>query len=175
MKKIVLILITSLTFRTSFALSPGWSAFAGLIPGLGHMLNGQIVEGIGWMAFSLGPTATGDYKLGLVGQNIWFYSIYDTWRDAGGSPSQKNWVASDYFENFNPLNLFDPIGASFIGTAAMARSSARRNVQDRNDDFTHRVANTEAWKSIGMFTFVGLGEEALFRGFLFPALSGPLV
>lgn len=170
MKKILIVLLTFFQISTCLA-TPALYGLASVIPGLGQALRGQYMEGLGWFASSLSLMSTGDFKLQMIGQNIWFYNIYDAWRDAGGSPSINAPVFVDYAQNFNPVHLTDPFALGFIGGAALNRSSVRRELQDKNDDFTREVINTEGWKSIGMFTFVGLGEEALFRGFLFPSFS----
>lgn len=56
-----------------------------------------------------------------------------------------------------------------------ARSKAFEKAGEENDqEMIHRRLSTEGWKSILTFAAVGLGEEAFFRGFLFPAFSQPI-
>lgn len=169
MKKIFISLL--ILFNINLYPTPAGYGTASIIPGLGQALQGNIIEGASWFGTSFFLLSQKSYKLRIVGQNLLFYNMFDAWRDAGGTPSDKSWVVAHWAQNFNLLHLSDPITASFLGLAASARSSARKRVQDENNGFTHEVANTENWKSLGMFTFVGLGEEALFRGFLFPAFS----
>jgi membrane protease YdiL (CAAX protease family) len=174
MKKFILIFVICLSFNIRAQMANG---FAGLIPGLGQVSNGNYWEALGYLTGIVGFSTQKDPKLKTVGLNIWFYSMYDAWRDAGGTPAEKDTpIFIHYAQNFNPLNVFDPIGASLIGVAASSRSEARQRYEEdaikKNDqEYLHRWHNTDMWKSTLTFAAVGMGEEAFFRGFLFPGLS----
>ncbi|OIQ16058.1 MAG: hypothetical protein BM556_15470 [Bacteriovorax sp. MedPE-SWde] len=168
----VLIILTSFNIRGQMA-----NGFAGFIPGLGQVTNGNYWEALGYLTSIVGFSSQKDPKLKTVGLNIWFYSMYDAWRDAGGSPAEKNTpMLLHYAQTFNPLNIWDPIGATLIGVAAESRTEARKEYYQEakksgDTEYIHRWHNTEMWKSTLTFAAVGMGEEAFFRGFLFTGFS----
>ncbi len=137
---------------------PGAFGVASVVPGLGQVFNGQFIEGLSWFAVSAGLMSSQDKTLSSVGMNLWMYNMYDAYRDAGGTPTDNKGVVRNWVSNLNPGNLFDPIGVSLIGVGVAsgaangypALSSPRKLIE---------------------YSFVGLGEEALFRGFLYPSLS----
>jgi hypothetical protein len=169
-RKIILTLLLCTISKNAFA-GPALYGLASFIPGLGQTINGSPWEGLGWFATSITLMVANDYRLNMIGQNIWFYNMYDAWADAGGKPADKKWAIVDYAQNFNPTHLLDPFALGFIGLGYSGRKTARPKVLEEDDDFARYIAKTDAWKSIGVFTFVGFGEEALFRGFLFPSMS----
>ncbi len=163
--------VRSVIFALSVALLPSLparaSAPAGLvgtasvIPGLGQTLNGNIVEGVGWFGsiFSL-YFLNSNSGLRQVGWDLWMYNMYDAYRDA--KPKIKRYanhnVAQNYLAAFNPLNVLDPVGASVVGVAAFSGYSVGYPAL--------RLTSVPL-----VYGVVGMGEEGLFRGFLFPAFS----
>ncbi|MCK5073863.1 MAG: CPBP family intramembrane metalloprotease [Bacteriovoracaceae bacterium] len=140
---------------------PGIAGAASIIPGLGQTIDGRPGEGLAWFAASFGPLLTNDRVAQQVGFDIWMYNMYDAWRDAGGKPSTNHNVFVNYIGNYNPLNIVDPIGAPIVGVGAIAGNGGDPDP----DDFGSAMI---------FYSFVGLGEEGLFRGFLFPGFSSYL-
>ncbi len=162
-KKIkTLIIILLLSFAPVKAHSAaGAIGLASIIPGLGQVINGDVLEGAGWFVTTVGLFFSGSPVLGQVGYDIWQYNMFDAYRDA--KPSIHRYkdhnVFINYLSVFNPLNIIDPIGAPLVAYGALVGSSRNHFAGVRNPTY------------IPYFAFVGLGEEGLFRGFLFPALS----
>lgn len=128
-----------------------------IIPGLGQAANGNVLEGFGWLVTSTSlAIGAKNERLRSIGQNIWFYNMYDAYRDASVGSNKVS--GQNVFENaiapYNPINLFDSIGAPVVGIAGSVAHG--RNITP---------------EKVVEFGFVGLGEEALFRGFLFPAFT----
>jgi membrane protease YdiL (CAAX protease family) len=88
--------------------------------------------------------------------------MYDAYRDAGPSHSTNYNVAENYIAFLNPLNLIDPFSVGFVGIGAIAG----RNSKNRT-----RMGPRSPVLGAFFYGFVGLGEEGLFRGFLFPGFS----
>ncbi len=135
-----------------------------LVPGLGQAVNGNPFEGLAWFGSVAGLYLSGNSNLAQVGWDLWMYNMYDAYRDGGASGSGKTTshsLASNYVANYNPANALDPIGAPVVGFGAWSGSSR---------GYTGLRSPTK----IVTYSFVGLGEEALFRGFLFPAFSNLL-
>jgi len=149
--------------------TPALYGTASIVPGLGQTLNGHYLEGVSWFVTSLVLISSKDVVIRNTGQDIWFYNIYDAWKDAGGKPSNDHFVGYEYAQNFNPANIADPFSIGYLGAAAASRSKAKNNKDNKNAKEDLDKVSTVG--SIAMFTFVGLGEESLFRGFLYPSLS----
>lgn len=149
--------LASLCCRPSWA-GPGAFGLASIIPGLGQVFNGQILEGLSWFAVSSGMMRSNDETLSSIGRDLWMYNMYDAYRDAGGKPSDNKNVLRNWVSNVNPLNIFDPIGASVIGVGLASGAS-------------HGYPALKSSRKLLEYSFVGLGEEGLFRGFLYPSLS----
>ena len=169
LKKLKYFLLVFCITYNARAVTPAVFGSASLIPGLGQSFNGHYIEGAGWFITTLGLMSTNDVVLKNIGQDIWFYNIYDAWKDAGGRPSSDHFVGYEYAQNFNPVKLADPFSIGFLGVAAASRSSAKNNKDNKNANENNDKISTVG--SIAMYTFVGLGEESLFRGFLYPAFS----
>ncbi len=144
--------------RSYAKLSPGLAGSLSLVPGLGQVTNGDTLEGLTWFATSVGLFFSGNSTLSQIGLDLWLYNMYDAYRDAGGAPSARYNVAENYIAFVNPLNIVDPIGAPVVASGAFA-GRARGYPSLKNPS------------RIAMYGFVGLGEEGLFRGFLFPGFS----
>lgn len=160
---VVLIFILSVTSPTqSFAKPvPGLAGTLSIIPGLGQVANGDGFEGLAWFVTTVGLLAVKDGGARKIGMNLWFYNMYDAYKDAGAPQASKAGLIQNYLSSFNPVNLFDPIGAPIVAVAAISPGTTASN-KGTPKSTPLRLVN---------YSFVGLGEEALFRGFLFPALS----
>lgn len=138
----------------------GVSGALSIVPGLGQAANGDLLEGFGWLATSVVPFLSGEPIARQIGFDIWQYNMYDAYRDA--KPGNKRFAENNVFENYiafaNPLNIVDPIGGPMVGYAAIAgRKGGYPSFRNPALPF--------------MYGFVALGEEGLFRGFLFPAFT----
>lgn len=159
MKKLVSVLILSLALNShSQAAAPGVSGTLSIVPGLGQVANGNPLEGLTWFLTSMGLFLSGNSDLSQVGFDLWQYNMYDAYRDAGARSTTKYNIAENYIGAFNPINLVDPIGAPIVGYGAAL--SARGGYPALRSP-----------KKVAIYGFVGLGEEGLFRGFLFPGFS----
>lgn len=138
----------------------GVSGALSIIPGLGQVANGEPLEGLAWFSSVVGLVIAGGPVAGQIGFDLWQYNMYDAYRDAGPSIGRfaEHNVAQNYIATFNPLNIVDPIGAPIVAVGAVAGT--------RNK---YRGLRNPTY--IPYYAFVGLGEEGLFRGFLFPAFS----
>lgn len=148
----------------TFALAPiavearpaaGVAGILSVVPGLGQVANGNTWEGIAWFG------ATGALYLihPFWGLNLHEYNVYDAYRDAKpriGLYKNHN-ILENYIAVFNPLNLIDPIGGPLLYLYGIGwKGQNIKNV---------------SLSGIAHYHMVGLGEEALFRGFLFPAFT----
>lgn len=144
--------------------SPGVSGTLSLIPGLGQVANGDTWEGVSWFATTIALVVAKDPVARKFGMNAWFYNMYDAYRDAGPPRAARHSVFENYLANINPANIIDPIGAPIVAFAAISPGNTASN------------EGTPSQPALRAFYYssVGLGEEALFRGFLFPAFSSGL-
>lgn len=149
-------------FHTDAAFAKPAPAVAGiasmLVPGLGQMLNGDEYEGLLWTGASLLFFHPDGY-VSNAGFNLWMYNQYDAYRDAGAQGAAKHSVFENYLANINPLNIVDLIGLPTVGFAA-----GYGYTQGGYPAFNR-------WEIPISYGFVGLGEEALFRGFYFHGMS----
>lgn len=142
--------------------APGVAGALSLIPGLGQVSNGDVAEGGVWFVTALGLfLIPGDASLRQIGWDLWQYNMYDAYRDAGAKGAAKYNVFENYVAAFNPLNIIDPIGAPILALGALVRG---------NDGNIPGIPRSLFLRPL-VYGFVGLGEEGLFRGFLFPGLS----
>ncbi len=140
------------------AAEPGAFGLASIIPGLGHALNGQVLEGLGWFIGTAALATSKSSTLVNVGFDVWQYNMYDAYRDAGGRPTDNKNIIQNWSGNINPLNIIDPIGAPIVGASLISGAP-------------NGYPALTSPKSLLIYSFVGLGEESLFRGFLYPSLS----
>ena len=134
---------------------------ASIVPGFGQALNGQVFEGLAWFIATAGLITRKSATATSVGFDLWQYNMYDAYRDAGGKPSANKNVFQNWASNVNPANIFDPIGAPIVGMAAVSGAPGG-------------YPALRSPEKILMYSFVGLGEEGLFRGFIYPALSNSM-
>lgn len=135
----------------------GVSGALSIIPGLGQVGNGDIIEGLVWF-----PAVVGAFLIRPgIGFDLWMYNMYDAYRDA--EPEDKKFtthnVFYNYIANFNPLNIVDPIGAPLLIGYGVVPGVVR-----------YHFRNVTPRQILGC-AFIGLGEESLFRGFLFPGFT----
>jgi len=158
----VLILHSLLTFSPAArAASPGLTGTLSLVPGLGQLTNGNGWEGLGWLSSVVLLYGSGNSTLSQVGYDLWMYNMYDAYRDARAPLAAPHNLFQNYTAFLNPLNLLDPIGAPIVAFGARAGAGTGYPSLRRPQE-------------VAMYGFVGLGEEALFRGFLFPSFSQTL-
>ena len=138
---------------------PAVSGALSIVPGLGQVANGDTAEGIGWFVGSLGLFFSGNHYLGQMGFDLWLYNTYDAYKDAGGAHTQPLTAGENWLGAFNPVNVIDPIGAPIVAVGAVSGIPHRSYPALRNP------------AKIATYSVVGLGEEGLFRGFLFPGFS----
>lgn len=157
------LLIVSLVFSGTVQAkpTPGVAGTLSVIPGLGQVTNGDTLEGLAWLTTVVTLSVVKNPVARKFGMNLWMYNTYDAYRDAGATRTQKNSVFGNYIANFNPLYAFDPIGTPILGLAALSPGTSE------SQKGTPHSAIGRAF----YYSSVGLGEEALFRGFLFPAFS----
>lgn len=138
-------------------LPAGVAGAMSILPGLGQAVNGNVAEGALWFAATAGAAAVRPY----IAFNIWQYNLYDAYRDA--KPENGRYKDNTWYENYlgglNPFNVLDPIGGPFTLLYGAIPGYV-----------LHHGNNYMLLKPVGT-AFIGAGEEALFRGFLFPAFS----
>lgn len=146
--------------RSAHALAAGIAGTASIVPGLGQTLEGNFLEGLSWFSSVILLMSSSNGLVRQIGFDLWLYNSYDAYRDAkpsDGRFAQHN-VVQNYIAAFNPLNASDRVGLPIIGFGAYAGASKG-------------YPNLKNPAQMAMFGFVGMGEEGLFRGFLFPAFT----
>ncbi len=148
--------------------SPGVAGGLSLVPGLGQLSNGNALEGIAWFTGIVGGyiLTSGNSNNQTVFLDLWMYNMYDSYRDAGASKTAKHNLFENYISAFNPLNFWGPystVPLIYQGVVVAGRG--------RND--LAIGPNNKALTPIYM-GFIALGEEALFRGFVFPGFTDVL-
>jgi hypothetical protein len=149
LKNLILILLLNSSF--AWAQSPGVSGSLSIIPGLGQAVNGNGFEGAAWFGSVIGLMSTKSRRTRQIGFDLWMYNMYDAYRDKS---RKQTTFAGDFLASYNPINAIDWIGTPMIGVAS--------TVAKPSNITPERVFE---------MSFVGLGEEGLFRGFLYPSLS----
>ena len=146
--------------RRAHAIAAGIAGTASIVPGLGQVIEGNFLEGLSWFSSVVLLMASSNGLVRQVGFDLWLYNSYDAYRDA--KPSDNRVTQFNVFQNYlaavNPMNLIDPVGAPVIGLGAYGGSSKG-------------YPNLRNPARMAMFGFVGMGEEGLFRGFIFPAFT----
>ncbi len=195
----------------AFRKRPGTAAALALLPGGGHFYLRQPIAGAAYLATTVGLLATSatlisgtvaldgsatsasqpvGIVLGIAAQNLWFYSIFDAYRDARVLRDDAGYKVPITRESLGELALasFDPrvlkspwvwggvpimvgIGLGFsylVDREAFDNAKTIRDVQKINvlgrsfDRGTGFLAGSAYFMSL--FAPVGVGEEALFRG-----------
>ena len=146
---------------------PALAATLSIIPGLGQAYNGDLLEGTAWLAAVIGASISRNPYVAQVGFDLWMYNLYDAYRDAGApdfvDTAPQN-VFQNYFATFNPLNIWDPVGAPILGFQGFLVTRPGRSGGATLGP--HEPVLTPL--AMG---FVGLGEEGLFRGLAYPGFS----
>lgn len=159
MKKIFTLLILFIQLSTAHAKpAPAVAGIASIIPGLGQTLNGNAFEGIAYAGVSALYFHPNGY-LSNIGFNIWLYNQYDAYRDAGAKNTAQHSIYENYLANINPLNLIDLIAAPTVAFAAGYGA------------YSGGYPSFQRWEIPVSYGFVGLGEEAAFRGFYYHGFS----
>ncbi len=162
MKKLLATSLLCLALATpASAARPGLTGTLSVVPGLGQMTNGDGWEGLGWLGSVALLYGSGNSLLRQIGYDLWMYNMYDAYRDARPPAAAGHNLFQNYTAFLNPLNLIDPVGAPIVAFGALSGSRTGYPSLRRPSD-------------IAMYGFVGLGEEGLFRGFLFPSFSQTL-
>jgi hypothetical protein len=166
MKKIIPNLALILCFttgysRSAFATPPALSGTLSLVPGLGQISNGDFLEGLGWFATTIGGliATQGNANNQTIFLDLWMYNMYDAYRDAGASRTAKHNVFQNYIAAYNPTLLWGPYSTAPLGTQSLL-------VANRGRPKFALGPNNRVLSPLYM-SFVALGEEALFRGFIF--------
>ena len=145
---------------SAHAVDPGMAGTLSIVPGLGQIANGNPFEGLGWFVSSIGLMASNGKYARDIGFKIWEYNMYDAYRDAGAPDSAKYSVFENYIAFLNPVNLVDPFSVGIVGLGALSATSS-------TDKRAH-LGPPSRVQGAFFYGFVGLGEEGLFRGFIYP-------
>ncbi len=160
MRILAAILLLIVSVQVQAAPAAGVSGTLSIVPGLGQVANGDTLEGLGWFTTVVGLAAVRDPYALQVALDLWMYNMYDAYRDAkpaGGKTTNYN-VFQNYIAAFTPLNVVDPIGGPIVGLGALAGAKAK-------------YPCLRYGMCPPIFGLVGMAEEGLFRGFLFPGFS----
>lgn len=144
------------------AIAPSVAGTLSIIPGLGQVSTGETLEGVAWFASVVGLFSSGSSYARDVGFKLWEYNLYDAYRDAHGQDTVQTGVVKDYLSFLNPVNLFDPYSVGIVGYGSYRALTASS---------TASLGPRSVFQGAFYYGFVGLGEEGLFRGFLFPGFS----
>lgn len=157
---ILMISVLATPTRCEAGPAAGVAGVLSIVPGLGQVTEGHTLEGIAWATSSIGLYLMPSPMLSQIGWDLWFYNMYDAYRDA--APDDHRYAnqtfLSNYIAFYNPLSLIDPIGAPVVAYAAIG-------------GYQNGYPALQSPTAVFTYSFVGLGEEGLFRGFLFPAFS----
>jgi membrane protease YdiL (CAAX protease family) len=146
---------------SAHAIAPAAAGIFSIIPGLGQLAAERPLEGLAWFTTVATLSSVRSSYANNIGLELWEYNIYDAYRDAGAKDTSKETALENGVAFLNPINLIDPISVGVIGYAAYG--SHGKNVV--------RQGPSSAVSGAFLFGMVGLGEEGLFRGFLFPGFS----
>jgi hypothetical protein len=140
---------------------PEVKGIASILPGLGQALNGDYYETPLWLAATLPLMFSQSPYLQSIGSDLWLYNMYDAYKDAKPASMRyaDNNLYSNYIATYNPMNVIDPIGGPFLGVYGVLPGWVRYHGKNVTP------------KQIFYASFVGLGEEGFFRGFLYPAFT----
>lgn len=146
--------------RSAYAIGAGIAGTASVVPGLGQAIEGNILEGLSWFGSVALLMSSGSPLVRQVGFDLWLYNAYDAYRDAKPSDNRvaQHNVLQNYIAAFNPMNATDPVNLPVLSLGAYGGASKG-------------YPNLKNPARMAMFGFVGMGEEGLFRGFLFPAFT----
>lgn len=158
----LIIIGSSLAPRSARAVAPGVAGTLSIVPGLGQAINGDVAEGAVWFTSVLALMLQKNSNVANIGFKLWEYQLYDAYRDAGARDTAKHNVLQNYVAAFNPVNIANPISLGTLGYAGVRTWLApKTEVSGPKNPALNAL----------FYGFVGLGEEGLFRGFLFPGFS----
>ncbi len=144
-------------------LSPYTYGALSVFPGLGQMLQGEVLEGLAWTGAISFTFFSGSAFVSHAGQMAWMYNIYDSYRDAGAKGEAQATALQNYIAPFNPLNVVDWVGAPLFAYTVFVNGRKGGNGAGMPNHLIFRPVYT---------SFTAFGEEALFRGYLYPAFTG---
>lgn len=147
---------------TRAAIAPAAAGVISIVPGLGQVATGNTLEGLAWFSTVVGLYVSRSSYAHDVALEIWEYNLYDAYRDAGAKDTGKQTALQNGIAMLNPVNLFDPISVGIVGYGVYVGTQGKNTV---------RQGPRGTLAGAFLFGMVGLGEEGLFRGFLFPAFS----
>ena len=151
--------------KPSHAVAPGVAGVASLVPGLGQAINGAPLEGLAWFSSILGGIILtgGNAYNQTIFFDLWMYNMYDAYRDAGAKRAAKQNLLVNYIASFNPLNVWGPPSTVPLAfNVAMALKPGRPKFA---------LGPNSRFAPLLYMSFVSLGEEGLFRGFVFPGFT----
>lgn len=148
--------------RPASAVAPAAAGAMSVVPGLGQVAAGNALEGFAWFGTVVGLSVSSNIWANRVGLELWEYNIYDAYRDAGAKDTGKQAAIENELAFLNPANLVDPISLGIVGYGVYSGTQSKNVV--------HQGPRGALGGAL-FFSTVGLGEEGLFRGFLFPAFS----
>ena len=166
---LVFVLMSSFDIsRAEAKLSPGMAGTLSVVPGLGQVSNGDSLEGVAWFTGIVGGfmLTTGNTYNQTVFLDLWMYNMYDAYRDAGAPRSAKYNLLQNYIAAFNPMNIWGPystIPLVYQGAVVASPGHGNFGIGPNNKALTPFY-----------MSFIALGEEALFRGFVFPGFTDVL-
>jgi membrane protease YdiL (CAAX protease family) len=144
-------------------LAPGVAGALSVVPGLGQVTNGDELEGLGWFAGVVGGMLFSSGSTSTIFLDLWMYNMYDAYRDAGAHRAAKHNLFENYIAGFNPLNFWGPYSTiPLVYQTAVVAGSGHGDMAIG--------PNNKALTPIYM-GFIALGEEGLFRGFVFPGFT----
>ena len=140
--------------------SAGWVGLSSAIPGVGQTINGNPLEGLGYLVSTIYLMSSKSAVVKSMGFDLWMYNMYDAYRDA--RPSGSAFSDQNIFQNlsapFYPPNFLDWRGATLVAAGAAAGAHQQYPALKKPE-------------LIAKYAFVGFGEEALFRGFVLPSFT----
>lgn len=166
MRTLLIVLLLSLWNTPAHAkLPPAVAGTLSIVPGLGQVSNGNAGEGLAWFASIVGGfiATSGNSYNQTIFLDLWMYNMYDAYRDAGASRTAKYSLLQNYVAAYNPANFWGPystIPLVYQGAVVLAPGHGDLGIGPDNKALTPFY-----------MSFIALGEEGLFRGFLFPGFT----
>jgi Type II CAAX prenyl endopeptidase Rce1-like len=158
----VILAVSVFLSESAQAVQPAAAGALSVVPGLGQTVGGHPLEGLAWFGSVVGLYSSGNKWARNVALEFWEYNMYDAYRDAGAKDTGKQTFLENELAFINPLNLVDPISVGIVGYGVYSGAHSKSAVKQ---------GPRGTLAGIAFFSTVGLGEEGLFRGFLFPGFS----
>ena len=84
-----LLLAIVLSPLRALAVAPGVAGTLSIVPGLGQVADGEVLEGVGWFVTTIGLFVERNTYVSNIGFKLWEYNMYDAYRDAGARHAAK--------------------------------------------------------------------------------------